>query len=278
MIDVHIHAVPPNLPGVGTLAPILEEAPEIVAAAIRREMQIAKVDAVFAMGAWKTGADDPLGVNLTLRIAAQVPGMYAIGVCDPTRTDAEHFRRVEGILADGSVIGLKCYLGYLHYEPAHPNYRRYFELAAKYQLPVLLHTGDTFSPRAKLRFAQPLAIDDVAVDHPETRFVMCHVGNPWMTDAAEVIYKNMNVWADLSGLVVGNEQLFASEAGREAVADLTESIQRAMRYSERPNRFVYGTDWPLVPMLPYRDFIFKAVPPEYVEQVFSENARLLFRV
>jgi uncharacterized protein len=108
--------------------------------------------------------------------------------------------------------------------------------------------------------------------------VMCHVGNPWTTDAAEVIYKNMNVWADLSGLMVGTDEFFASEEGREAAADLSHAVQHAMRYSERPNRFIYGTDWPLAPMGAYRDFIFDAVPPEYHEQVFEENARLLFRM
>jgi len=278
MIDIHIHAVPPNLPGTGVLDPLLTEPPQAVAAAIRREMQTAGVSTVFAMGAWNAADYDPLGINGTLRVAAEVPGMRAIGVADPTRTDAGHFRKVESLLAAGAVVGLKCYLGYLHYEPAHPNYRRYYELAGKYGLPVLFHTGDTYSPRAKLKFAHPLGVDEVAVDHPETRFVMCHVGNPWTLDAAEVIYKNMNVWADLSGLLVGTDEVFASEEGREAAAELSHAIQRAIRYSERPNRIVYGTDWPLAPMVAYRDFILNAIPPEFHEQVFVENARLLFRL
>ena len=69
-----------------------------------------------------------------------------------------------------------------------------------------------------------------------------------------------------------------SEEDRETAADLAYAIQHAIRYSERPNRFLYGTDWPLAPMLPYRDFMLAAVPPEYHESVFEENARVLFRV
>jgi uncharacterized protein len=278
MIDVHIHVVPPNLPGTGALAPLLSQPPEVVAAEVRREMQAAKVTTAFAMGAWDSGDGDPLGINSTLKIAARVPGLHAIGVADPTRTGSDHFRKVEALLASRSVVALKCYLGYLHYEPAHPNYRRYYELAAKYRVPVMLHTGDTYSPRAKLKYAHPLGVDEVAVDHPETRFVMCHVGNPWTTDAAEVIYKNMNVWADLSGLMVGTGEVFASEDGREAAAELSHAVQRAIRYSERPNRFVYGTDWPLAPMVAYRDFMLDAIPPEYHELVFEDNARVLFRM
>ena len=278
MIDVHIHAVPPNLPGVGSLAPLLRQPPEAVAAELRREMQTAGVSHAFAMGAWDAGDDDPLGINRTLEIAPFVPGLRPIGVADPTRTGDEHFRRVELVLASGIVVALKGYLGYLHFEPAHPNYRRYYELAAKYRVPVMFHTGDTYSPQAKLKFAHPLGVDEVAVDHPDCKFVLCHLGNPWMTDAAEVIYKNVNVWADLSGLLVGDDGAFASEDGRAAAADAAHAVQRAIRYSERPNRFLYGTDWPLAPMTAYREFVKEAVPAEYHALVFEENARVLFRV
>jgi predicted TIM-barrel fold metal-dependent hydrolase len=278
MIDVHVHAVPPNLPGVGPLSPLLRMSPETVATELRRQMQTAGVTHAFAMGQWNAGEDDPLGVNKTLRIAELVPGLRAIGVMDPVRTDAEHFRRCEEVLATGRVVALKGYLGYLYYDPAHPNYRRYYELAAKYRVPVFFHTGDTYSPMAKLRFAHPLGVDEVAVDHPDTRFVLCHIGNPWVTDCAEVVYKNMNVWADLSGLIVGDDVDFASEEGRERAEELAYEIRRAVRYSERPNRFLYGTDWPLAPMPAYRDFVLAAVPAEHHECVFEENARLLFRL
>jgi predicted TIM-barrel fold metal-dependent hydrolase len=278
MIDVHIHAVPPNLPGVGPLSPLLKLSPETVAAELRVQMQTAGVTHALAMGEWSAGPDDPLGVNRTLRIGELVPGLLPIGIADPTKTDDDHFRRCEEVLAAGKVVALKGYLGYLHYEPAHPHYRRYFELAGQYRVPVMLHTGDTFSPQAKLKYAHPLGVDEVAVDHPQTRFVMCHVGNPWTTDCAEVVYKNMNVWADLSGLMVGDDADFASEEGRDTAADLAHEIRRAMRYSERPNRFLYGTDWPLAPMPAYRDFIREAVPPEYHACVFEENARRLFRL
>ncbi|HUR55921.1 MAG TPA: amidohydrolase family protein [Gemmataceae bacterium] len=278
MIDCHIHAVPPNLPGVGSLCGTLRLPADMVAAVIRLQMQQSGTTQAFAMGAWNVGDSDPLGIDRTLAIAEMVPGLKAIGCMDPTRTDDAHFRRVEEQLAAGRVVALKGYLGYLHFEPGHANYRRYYELAAKHNVPVMFHTGDTYSPMAKLRFAHPLGVDDVAVDHPKTRFLMCHIGNPWVTDAAEVIYKNMNVWADLSGLVVGDETAFTSEEGMERVAELHHEIRRIISYSERPNRFLYGTDWPLAPMPAYRDFVRDAVPPHLHDMVFEENAKVLFRL
>src|SRR5262249_929112 len=138
------------------------------------------------------------------------------------------------LLASGQVRALKAYLGYLHYAPDHPGYRPYYELAARHQAPFVFHTGDTYSPRAKLRFAHPLLVDDVAVDHPDVRFVLAHVGNPWLIEAAEVVYKNVNVWADLSGQLVGDASLFIDAEHRDRIQETATALGRAFRYAERP--------------------------------------------
>jgi uncharacterized protein len=280
MIDAHIHVVPPRLPGAGPLSPLLEDAPEVVAEVVRSEMASSGMEQVLAMGCLQVPflSDDPLGIASTLRIAQLVPGLHAIGVADPTRTEPDHLRRVEAVLAGGHVRALKGYLGYLHYPPDHAGYVPYYELAARFAIPVIFHTGDTYSPRAKLRFAHPLLVDDVAVDHPNVRFVLAHAGNPWMLEAAEVVYKNVNVWTDLSGLMVGDAEAFTAEERQDVVRDLIANVQRAFRYAERPNRFIYGSDWPLAPMVSYRDLIRTAIPEVSWSQVFEENARVLFRV
>src|SRR4051794_4452635 len=164
MIDMHIHCVPPNLPGVGPLSESLLRPVDDVAALVRDEMHSAGVTAALAMGR-VDGEDDPLGVNRTLEIAARVPGLFAIGAADPRRTDPDHLARVEALLASRRVVALKGYLGYLHFHPADPGYRPYYEMAARHKLPFIFHTGDTFSPLAKLKYARPIGVDEVAVDH-----------------------------------------------------------------------------------------------------------------
>jgi predicted TIM-barrel fold metal-dependent hydrolase len=279
MIDTHIHVVPPGLPGVGSLNPLLEQAADVRAAALRREMRAADATHVLAMGCCNAPPDDPLGIAGTLALTPAVPGLFAVGVADPRRGgDADHLRRVESALAAQRVRALKGYLGYLHYAPDHVGYRPYYELAERYQLPFIFHTGDTYSPYAKLRFAQPLLVDDVAVDHPKVKFILAHLGNPWLTDAAEVVYKNVNVWADLSGLVVGDAESFTAEERRETLEEARQALLRAFRYAERPNRILHGSDWPLVPMASYRTFIAAAVPELYHGLIFEDNARTLFRL
>jgi predicted TIM-barrel fold metal-dependent hydrolase len=276
MVDAHIHVVPPNLPGVGPLSPGLRASVENVARVVREQMLAGGFTHAAGMGAWDAGPDDPLGVNRTVQIAENVPGLYAIGAMDPTRTDADHLHRAEAQIRGGRVVALKGYLGYVHHFPNDPGYIPYYELAANYKLPVFFHTGDTYSPYAKLKFAHPLGVDEVAVDFPQVNFVLCHVGNPWTIDAAEVVYKNMNVWTDLSGLLVGEDADFYDESRAKSRRDAVERIRAAFRYAERPNRFVYGSDWPLAPMPAYAAFVREAIPEEFHDMVFAENARKLF--
>lgn len=276
MIDAHVHVAEPNLPGAGSLGDVLLLPVERRAAKLRREMADAGVEAVFAMGVLDADGDDPLGVASTLEVAARVPGLYAIGAMDPRKADAEYFRRVESQLKTGRVKALKGYLGYLHYGPGDDRYRGYYELAERYRLPVIFHTGDTYSPRAKLKYAHPLLVDDVAVDHPRVNFVLAHLGNPWLADGAEVVYKNFNVWADLSGLAIGDAATFAEadESREETLA----AVAKALRYAERPNRIVLGSDWPLVPLAEYAAWVLRAVPDDWRDGVASETARRLFRL
>jgi uncharacterized protein len=118
-----------------------------------------------------------------------VPGLHALGIADPAKIDQDHLCRCEEELRERRVVALKGYLGYLHVGPDSPNYVPDYELAARYQVPFILHTGDTYSTIAKVKYAHPLLIDDVAVDHRDVKFVLAHFGNPWLLDTAEVSTK-----------------------------------------------------------------------------------------
>jgi uncharacterized protein len=278
MIDMHIHAVNPQLPGVRFLPPVLDGPPEAVAAELRQQMEKSGITTMLAMGHMGGVGDDALGIASTLRIAALLPGLHAIGVADPSRTDTEHLQRAEQQLRSGKVRALKGYLGYLYHGPDSPGYVPYYKLAAQYQIPFIFHTGDNYSTLAKVKYAHPLLVDEVAVDHREVNFVLAHFGNPWITDAAEVLYKNENVWADLSGSLVGNEEYFAGLAARGMVQRLVERIKQGIEYTEQPQKFLYGSDWPLAPMAPYRALVGQMFPDQYHQAVFHNNASTLFKL
>ena len=181
-------------------------------------------------------------------------------------------RELADFLEAGLVKGLKLYPGY---EPFYPHDRRLqvvYDLAEEFQVPVMIHSGDTYSPKGKLKYSHPLEIDEVAVDHPGVKFVICHLGNPWLTDCMEVVYKNPNVYTDISGLVLGEFT--------EAFEDyMSEEIRDAILYAGDPGRFLFGTDWPICSMTSYMSFVRPLeLPDESFNMIMGDNARRLFRL
>ena len=124
--------------------------------------------------------------------------------------------KVEENLKRETCCGVKLYPGYNRLWLSDPVYQPIYELAARYGKPVAVHMGLTAFPGAHLKYAHPLALDEVAADHKHTRFVMCHFGNPFLESAAAVVEKNPNVAADLSGLLEGRvdiDSYFQEQAG-----------------------------------------------------------------
>jgi hypothetical protein len=184
MIDMHIHAVHSRLPGVKPVPDFAAGPPEQVAEILREQMRESGAMTALGMGHLGGAGEDPLGIASTLHIAKMVPNLFPIGIADPTRTDTDHLQRVESQLRSGKVVALKGYLGYVYHGPNSEGYVPYLELAARYDLPFIFHTGDNWSTLAKVKYAHPLLVDEVAVDHRRVKFVMAHFGNPWTTDAA----------------------------------------------------------------------------------------------
>lgn len=291
-IDTHIH-VSDAVPNMKPIPPEMREfffaSPEARAMAIKHQMEQGKVKLAFAMPQLKEvnkEKDDPLGIKAPLKVAAQIPGLLrVIGVADPTQSGREQMKNIERQIDENreTLVALKAYLGYVHAYPNDPGYVPYYKLAAKYQLPVIVHTGDTWQTKAKLKFAKPEHIDDVAADYPEVNFVIAHFGNPWVMDAAEIIFKNENVWADLSGLYVGDDKSIDELLKTGALPDrasgfLPSAIKDAFKYATRFDRLLYGSDWPLSPMRSYRRVIEALVPADHHKEVFRTNAEQLFKI
>lgn len=168
---------------------------------------------------------------------------------------------------------IKIYLGYIHRFAFDKIYEPLYQIAQKYDVPVVFHTGDTYDMAGKLKYADPLTIDEVAVDHPKVRFVIAHCGNPWLESAAEVAYKNPNVYLDGSGLMVGD----LSQAPIEKVnAYLAQPIAWVFGYLDNPGKLMFGTDWPLTTMKGYIEAFKRAIPPKHWKAVFYDNAYRVF--
>jgi predicted TIM-barrel fold metal-dependent hydrolase len=182
---------------------------------------------------------------------------------------------MEDGLRSGKYGCIKIYLGYVHQYAYDKNYEPAYELAEKYDVPVVFHTGDTSSRRAKLKYADPLTIDEVAVDHPKVRFVIAHCGNPWIESAAEVSYKNPNVYLDGSAMLIGD----LDRMPRAKVdAYVVRPLAWIFGYVEDPAKLMFGSDWPLTDINSYVKAFKRAIPREHWRAVFHDNAMRVFKL
>ncbi len=67
--------------------------------------------------------------------------------------------------------------------------------------PVMIHTGTSIFPGARNSFADPMPVDDVAVDFPRLTLILAHAGRPLhMETAVFLARRHPNVFLDVSGI------------------------------------------------------------------------------
>jgi len=270
IIDIHTHVI--KLPDTS-----LKESYEKNRNSLIEQMDKEKIDKTFIVAGFRKEDD---GFNITTKalidLIAEHRNLYAIGSMDATDIVREDIDQVEKWLKERLILGIKIYSGYQHIYPSSKTLIPVYELALKYDAPIMFHSGDTLAgyvANPKLKYSHPLQIDDVAADHPNLKIIIAHAGNPWFTDCAEVLYKNTNVFADISGLIIGDD-LRTPYGGM-----MRQKIEEFITYVGSDEKLLYGTDWPLCPMKTYLDFA-KNLPlsSKGFDHLFYKNAAHLFKL
>ncbi len=199
--------------------------------------------------------------------------LYLCPGINPYMLSKDALDNIEKALQSPKTVGIKLYAGYYPFFVNDPVYEPVYELAACYHLPVVIHSGDTFSERGLLKYAHPMTVDELAVNHRQNTFVITHMGDPWMKDAAQVVRKNPNVWTDIAGLIVGSRSHFQEILNEPLMMN---EFRLALMNAASWERILFGSDWPLAPMDAYIDFTKRIVPDRYMESVLGKNALNLF--
>ena len=204
------------------------------------------------------------------------PGLHVCLGINPHTLNEDSLEKIRQVIKqDKGIVGFKIYAGYYHFMIYDQIYAPIYKIAAENGLTVAIHTGDTYSEQGLLEYSHPLAADRLAVQFRDTNFLLCHMGDPWIMDAIEVVYKNRNVWVDISGLLAGDKKNVEETEKREKAMH---HYMQGLQYLNRYERVLFGTDWPLVPMQAYIDFCKKLVPESSYEDVFYNNAVGLYRL
>jgi uncharacterized protein len=128
--------------------------------------------------------------------------------------------------------------------------------------PVMIHTGTSVFPGARNRFADPMAVDDVAVDFPRLQIVLAHAGRPLFTDTAVFLARrHPNVSLDLSGIPP------------------RKLLEYLPRLEEISDRCLWGTDFPSPGIASMRknvdDFLALPLSDSAKRRILFDNAAAL---
>ena len=135
-------------------------------------------------------------------------------------------REIERLAGHG-FRGVKLYPTYQHY---YPNEARLYPLYASCQdlgLPVMVHTGSSVFRGAKIKYGDPVLLDDVAADFPDLVLLMVHGGRGLWYGAAEFLAQlHPNLYLEVSGLPPRN------------LLSYFPNLERIHR------KVIFGSDWP----------------------------------
>jgi predicted TIM-barrel fold metal-dependent hydrolase len=187
---------------------------------------------------------------------------------DPARVDAPE--RARRLIEEHGVRGFKF----------HPNLQQFFpndraayplyEVIAEAGLPAIFHTGQTGIGAGmpgggglRLKYSNPIYLDDVAADFPDLQIVMAHPSVPWQDEALSVATHKPNVWIDLSG--------WSPKYFEPKLVHYANTLLR--------NKVLFGTDNPVLsPDRWLADFDQIAIKPEVRPLIMKENAVRLLKL
>jgi predicted TIM-barrel fold metal-dependent hydrolase len=176
-------------------------------------------------------------------------------------------REAQRLIADHGVRGFKFHPTVQGFFPNDRMAYRLYETIAAARLPAIFHSGHsgigTGMPGGgglRLKYSNPIHLDDVAADFPEMPIIIAHPSWPWQSEALSVCLHKPNVYIDLSGW---SPKYFSPELVQYANTQLK-------------TKMLFGSDFPLItPDRWIDDFKQAGFRPEVQPLILKDNARRL---
>jgi uncharacterized protein len=222
------------------------------------------VDAEHAIGAKRIP-------NEEVRDAARANSdlMIAFASIDPHKGKMG-VREARRLIAEGGIKGFKFHPTEQGFFPNDRMAYGLYEVIAEHKLAALFHSGHSGIGTGmrggggmRLKYSNPIYLDDVAADFPDMTIIIAHPSWPWQDEALSVCLHKPNVYIDLSGW---SPKYFPPQLVQYANTQL----QRKM---------LFGSDYPFIPPDRWmRDFKEAAFKPEVHELILKDNAIAALRL
>ncbi len=161
--------------------------------------------------------------------------LIPFGSVDPHAPDA--VERVTRLVTEYGVRGFKFHPSLQAFEPNDKTFYRLYQTLEELGVIGLFHTGQTGiggglpgGRGIKLRYSDPMLLDDIAADFPALQIIMAHPSVPWVDSAISISTHKANVHIDLSGW---SPKYFPPQLVRQASTLLKHKV-------------LFGSDYPLL--------------------------------
>jgi uncharacterized protein len=233
-------------------------------AAYYRERNIAAV--IFSVDAETiTGRPAVPNEEVAAVAAANDDVLIPFASVDPHRPDA--VERARRLIRDHGVRGFKFHPNIQAFYPNDEAFYPLYEVIEEAGVPALFHTGHSGIGSGlpggggiRLKYSNPMHIDDVATDFPHLAIVLAHPSFPWQDEAISVALHKQQVYIDLSGW---SPKYFPEQLVRYANTLLRD-------------RVLFGSDYPMItPDRWLADFERATFKDEVRPLILKENAARL---
>jgi predicted TIM-barrel fold metal-dependent hydrolase len=156
---------------------------------------------------WRVKEDFP--INMINFVKDYADKFSIIGGIEPNKLSVEEAKYWLEKQYEAGVSGFKLHSVHSHVKPN--AYREeegglkqlelMYEFAQDHNLPVIIHTGTSMFNKARNKYADPIYIDDVAVDFPKLKIIMAHMGRPnYISTAFQLVRIRRNIIGEISSI------------------------------------------------------------------------------
>jgi len=178
-------------------------------------------------------------------------------------TDSNPSQTLIRLVKDYGMKGLKLLPPYQHFYPNDVSVYKLYEKAQELKIPVVFHTGTSVFHEARLKYANPLYLGDVAVDFPDLTIVQAHGGRRlWYDTAFFLAKRHKNVYIDISGLPPQNLLNYFPDLEKIA------------------GKVIFGSDWPGISGIRKNIEVIRKLPlkEETKRKIIGENAKKMLKL
>jgi hypothetical protein len=296
VIDVHVHALDLDGPGMAPMCPntakftasdpatkeapfgwVQEDCTPKLYPAAKGEYMKDVIAEMKRLNVTAVVFGDPKSVEKWKEAAPGrvIPGTGFDGVAPGTRVSLDELRK--DFTTGGFKVMGEIGLQYEGLSPSDPSVDKFFALAEELDIPVAIHMGTGGSGRANVAMPKyrgskgdPLLLEELLARHPKLRVQVMHAGYPMIDNMLTLLQANSHVYVDVAGLIWSYPR------------------KEVNRYIERlvdagfEDRVMFGTDqliWPnlmeySIGMIQNADYL----TPEQKRDILYNNAARFLRL